>query len=139
MDVSKLVKTMNAFIDLGKPFAKPMCPMKEGLIPDNPGQTVAFAISNCGVQELNGPWKKAGWIRDRPQYMKIDEEDAVMEWSDSRKAWRIFIDDTWFGYGRKTLFLNKNNIYTVPITGWESVDGSEPVPTITRHPWSSWR
>jgi len=129
--VSKFVETIKTLIEMGKPFARPMCPMPTGFRPEplarNP---VVFTVADAGDPRLNGEWMKVGSHRQRPTYTHIGNEDAVVEWSQSRMAWRMFIDDTWFGHGRTTLYTSTRNTLTVPMSGWIVADGAFPAPII---------
>jgi hypothetical protein len=136
VDASDFKETMETLIGMGKSFAKPMCPMT--LVEEKPEDMhktpVLFHIKGAGDRRLNGAWEKAGWKRGRPRYTKVGHSDNVMEWSDSRMAWRLFIDSTFFKmWGRKTLYISAMNTMAFPLDGWVSVKGREPAPTIKKH------
>jgi len=52
--------------------------------------TIAFTIESCGDGRLLGAWTQAGLHSGRPRYVRAMDEHAVMEWSSTRKTWRIF-------------------------------------------------
>ena len=55
----------------------------------------------------------------------------VMEWSDSRQAWRLFVAANWFKRrGHKTLYISATNSMAFPTGGWVAVKGRDPVPTV---------
>jgi len=136
VDASDFKETLETLIGMGKSFAKPMCPMT--LLEEKPEDMhktpVLFHITGAGDQRLNGAWEKSGWKRGRPRYSKVGHADNVMEWSDSRMAWRLFVDVTFFKkWGRKTLYMSSMNTMAFPLEGWVPVKGAEPAPTVKRH------
>lgn len=140
-DVSRFAKTIAAFIEMGKPFARPMCPMPAGYKPaPTPNNPVSFIVSHAGDARVNGEWQKAansplqlgGWHRQRPRYVKSDNSKAVMEWSQSRMTWRMFYDDSWFGFGRATLYESMSNTLIAPRSGWLVSQGPDPAPVVVK-------
>jgi len=53
-----------------------------------------------------------------------------MEWSESRAAWRLYVDETWLGYDRPTLYVAASDSRTFPTSGWQAVDGIDPLPEV---------
>lgn len=91
----------------------------------------SFTIEECGDERAIGRWRKVGEHSGRPRYNLVDGQGkATIEWSASRKVWRLIFDDTWFGHGRPTLYQSAVNSGTVPDSGWEAVEGGLPVPDI---------
>lgn len=96
-----------------------------------PGPNLAFVVKGAGVKALNGLYVHSGEHSGRPRYIKARAQNTIMEWSDKRKAWRFFIDDTKLGFGRKTLYKSeKVDAETFPTSGWIAEEGREPVPKL---------
>jgi len=77
-----------------------------------PGPNLAFTVEGAGVRAVNGLYVHSGEHSGRPRYLKARSPKTVMEWSESRKAWRFFVDDTWFGVGRATLYRSSADTAT---------------------------
>jgi len=95
-----------------------------------PGPAVSFRLVDCGELELNGLWVRAGTKSGRARYTLAENSYAIMEWSDSREAWRLYIDQTWLGFGRPTLYTSSSDSKAFPMTDWVAVEGVGPVPRI---------
>merc|ERR1712137_629296 len=85
---------------------------------------------NCGEFDLNGLWIRTGVKSGRPRYTLAGNRNAIMEWSESRMAWRLYVDETWLGHGRPTLLIAASESRTFPTSGWQAVDGIGPVPQV---------
>jgi len=54
-----------------------------------------------------------------------------MEWSRSKEAWRLFVNDKFFGYAHSSVFYKSGeNGPTFPTSGWAIQDGAGPIPTV---------
>jgi len=97
------------------------------------GPNLAFTVEGAGLRALNGLYVRSGEHSGRPRYLKARSPKTVMEWSESRKVWRFFVDDTWFGVGRATLYSSAVNTATFPSSGWVAEEGKQPAPTLVPH------
>lgn len=92
---------------------------------------IAFGIDEIGDARAKGMWIKKGMHSHRPRYVRSGDENMIIEWSASRKAWRMFYDDAWlWRHGRATLYQSEVNLGRVPRSGWEAVEGGLPTPSI---------
>jgi len=91
--------------------------------------SMLFNIWNAGDARLNGAWEKSGWSRGRPRYTKVGDSSVIMEWSDSRRAWRLYVDN-FFSWKRDTLYTSSNDSMVFPTSGWVVDTGRRPPPTI---------
>jgi hypothetical protein len=94
------------------------------------GSNLAFTVKGAGVRALNGLYAQAGEHSGRPRYLKVHSRRTVVEWSESRKAWRFFIDRTWLGVGRVTLYTSAEDTATFPRSGWVGREGEQPAPKL---------
>merc|ERR1719401_195568 len=99
-----------------------------------PGPALTFTISGCGELRANGLWVQSGQHRNRPRYTKVQDKNTIIEWSEKREVWRLYVDNTWFGVGRATLYQSDLDTKTVPMSLWKAVDGLPQVPVLT--PWT---
>merc|ERR1719221_2223093 len=88
-----------------------------------PGPALVFKIEGCGEPHANGLWVQSGQHRNRPKYHKVHDKNTIIEYSQKRGAWRLYIDKTLLGYGRDTLYHADGDAQTIPSVGWKTVVG----------------
>jgi hypothetical protein len=98
-------------------------------------EKIEFVINDCGDKRAIGKWTSKIGDRNsgRPRYRKVDDDKWIIEWSKTRKAWRMLYDNTFFGHGRDSLYESKENYGSAPDEGWEICDkctGGLPIPDI---------
>mmetsp|Transcript_111784 Transcript_111784/g.316483 ORF Transcript_111784/g.316483 Transcript_111784/m.316483 type:complete len:645 (-) Transcript_111784:9-1943(-) len=109
-----------------------------------PGPALKFEVSGCSESRANGWWVQGGNHSGRPRYTKAGDPDVIMEWSQSRGVWRLFIDKKSLGLkrllgatrvrgGRTTLYHSTADQSTLPVFGWEPVHGTGDTPSV-QHP-----
>jgi len=95
------------------------------------GPNLALTVKGAGVRALNGLYVQSGEHSGKPRYVKVrSQEKTVLEWSQSRKAWRFFIDDTLLGRNRPTLYKSAEDTATFPSSGWVAEEGAQPAPML---------
>jgi hypothetical protein len=95
------------------------------------GPNLAFTVKGAGVPALNGLYVQSGEHSGKPRYLRVrSQKKTVLEWSQSRKAWRFFVDDTLFGMNRPTLYKSSEDTAAFPSSGWAAEEGKQPVPTL---------
>lgn len=103
---------------------------------DESDQAIAFAIDGVGDSRAKGMWIKVGMHSHRPRYRNSEDESMIIEWSASRKAWRMFYDNWLWKANRATLYQSEVNLGVVPRSGWVAVEGGLPTPEIDFY-WST--
>jgi len=98
-------------------------------------EKLAFVMEDIGDTRARGNWSFT--VNDmhsgRKRYRKMGDSKWIIEWSNSRKAWRIFYDNTYTGHRRKSLYESKEDTDSVPEEGWmvcPDCIGSQPLPKL---------
>jgi len=89
-----------------------------------------FNLWNAGDARVNGAYGEAGSTRGRPRYTKVGDPSIIVEYSNSRRAWRLYVNN-WLGIGRDSLYKCSSDSMAFPTSGWVVDEGPEPAPTIT--------
>lgn len=100
---------------------------------------VLYAVEECGVDELLGPWIQQGEYRQKPRYRLIGNDWTRVEWHDTLGAWRMYFMDRsegtgkywwWIGVGWKELYRSYVNSQHFPSYAWQRVEGPWPLPIV---------
>mmetsp|Transcript_5290 Transcript_5290/g.11985 ORF Transcript_5290/g.11985 Transcript_5290/m.11985 type:complete len:582 (-) Transcript_5290:231-1976(-) len=94
-----------------------------------PGPALAFSVQGCGEFRANGFWVWSGKHSGRPKYTKVHDTNMVIEWSNKRNAWRMYLDEKFFHVNRDTLYQSAEDTSTIPTAGWEVALGLGSPPT----------
>ena len=90
-------------------------------------------VEGCGVAEVNGIYKRDGWIHGAPQYLKEGQwEGEDVKFRIHRhtyySTWSIQYEQV--GHTFKSFYFNRNKSSAPPSHGWEVyliVDGPPPI------------
>jgi len=90
-------------------------------------RTTMFTIEDAGEEEAVGSWVQFYETNKRPRYALSTDNQWLMEYSKSKKEWRMLSPPNWVGM-RKVLYRNPVENSDYPLEGWVAKDGALPIP-----------
>jgi hypothetical protein len=108
--------------DLTKTFTGRTCEVAD--------ESVLFTIEKAGDEQILGPWMKRGKFHGKYRYVRVNNAQTKMQWSQWDMSWGIWVKEGFAGLGWRRLYKTTFQSETFPTRGWEVDKGEYPAPSV---------